>query len=489
MIMKKIMLGIAAISLVACGGGGGGGGSKTTKLAFGTEDLSNSRSFALATGTVNDGSSSGAQDKIVRHIMSPSIEPSLTFSTSGSAGASNEEATEAEQKEKVVAEDIDGFLEEVFPSTLNVVDFAVPSGLRNGNQYVAATGSFEVEAADGSNVKCSVLASLLAYDENAECVFDVTDRADSAVAVATIRDFGYPDQYADSDALYFTTNDDIDGFEIHRFNGSESKVVESSDVGRLDTIIYGEGSLFAYDKTAKSNMFAFGNEITGFNMRANTPRYGIVDLHKPLHYKEYVVYPRREVEQPSGLIILNAVMYNTERGSIHSYGEQDTPACSGPESDDHVARHEGGVFWVGTNTTGLCEMYVYNILDGNDPDGDRIDFREVAENTGFINVKYSNGVLVGIIEVDENPNTLIIDSYEYTVADSRSEYAIDETDKKFETDLDDVTGLRVYKNGVVVDGVIDGEPATRYCNTLSGYCDFNADTGEQVILKNQRKFN
>lgn len=484
--MKRLTVIVMASALAACGGGGGGGGSSksSTPLAFGSADLSDAKQFAVVDSVHNDGSSDDPS-LLVRSSSGLGGVPTVTRNASGSASSSEDSNGDASKPGSMVAQDVDGFVKAVFPSDLNVEKFAVPTKLRDGTQYVAAAGKFLVESADGEVIPCTVLASELKYDERAECIHSSESGADAAVGIGTIREYAYPDKNAEEDALYYSVNNPAGGFSIMRYQDGSTSEVESSETGRIDTMIYGDGTLFAYDSTGKHDVFTFGNVMAGFYTRSNK-EYGIVNLESPLLHDKYVIYPRR-VSYEGEAKFVNSTSFDTVNGSTFSKAEQYAPVCSGPETPEQIASHNGGLFWIGQNTKTLCELYDV-ILEGGDERRPNHEFREVSSSSGWSHVKYSNGVLVGVIKGDDS-NTLVVDSYEYEQRSQRFEYSINDSDKKFEADIDEVIGLLAYKNGVIVEGTKDGAPVVRYCNTQSGYCDFNVDAGVQVALKDERKFN
>ena len=436
--------------LTACGGGGGGGGgSATTKLAFPGQDVSDDRSVAREIGP---------------EVSAASISRSTTRAVSSGGG----------ERSRLVSESITGDIKSVFPIDLDVTEFAVPVEIRDGTSYLSAVGDFQVNDASGKPVDCTVMISNLRGGEPAECLYTVSPLESAEVKTAVIREGNYEGEAEENDVVYWTVNNNGGGFRINKFDGNSISTVFESETGKITDLLYGEHAIFAYDATGETDQIVFGNEFNGILARQGTEEYLIDRPDRPVLYKNFVIYPVRntEVGVRSGVFLMG-------QSAIGSYGGNNSINCGGPATRDMSASHSYGTIWIGGASRQLCEAYEYDrpvVLN--------IAFRILDQEAQWEALQIADQVMVGIARFDGEPNSLIIENLGASKPDSSSDVRlITMNDWKDDADLDTVDALEAYFEGVIVSGTKGGQPATRYCKTSGGNCEFVSEPTNPKAIK------
>lgn len=460
--MKKIYMCVLASTVMlftACGGGGGGssaGSSSNTVLSFQNQDLTTMNSVALTKNNIPIASARSSK------IMSSKVY------TSAKAVSDTNEST-------IVAEDtVDIY--PIYPVTLDIDYFALPTVIRGGATYLVTSGGFNVTNEDDNNITCNVLVSDYDGSTNVKCLYSVNDDESTVIPVAVIRDGWVDGDLEDFDSVYFVVNKLSGGFTVYKYNGTSLYPVESSDSGKITELLYGQYAIFGYDGTGSSASIIFRNEQNVLEV-IDGDIAGIPDVSKPLIYKYLAMYLDRDTVDYG----IQPLVFDLDQSASTTYSPSVTVDCKVSLANNSNANHNHGVIWISNDNLKLCEAYE---LDRGTPT--QLAFRFLDQSATWESIKISNDVLVGIATFS-GTQRLIVEPIDFTL---QASYPIDKSAKVYDfnnelvnANLDSVTSLQYYIDGIVINGIKDGFDAVRYCNTSSGDCIFETLSTPPIILE------
>jgi hypothetical protein len=449
--LKFLSIALACLFIHGCGGG--------------DSDASNSlgTSNQTSVSTLNLTSTSIAGKKFLS--LSPST-PSTSLSFLDriidfmlpSAFADSEEL-------EAITESSDGSTEKVFDQNLTVTGFSLPSSNNSGISYGVFSGAFSVINSNNEPINCGVIIASIDASTSTKCIHIIESGNLPLIPVATIRDGNVDGQLEDFDSVYFVTNGSEGGFKVHKFNGTDVRVVLNSIDGKITKLMHGQFGLYGFDDVTGSGKFIFGNAARGLDYTED-----IID--RPLFYKGYILYPFREVDF-GDRISNQSVFFDLNRVTSTTFVEDFSIRCSTPLSTQYSAAHDYGVFWISSADGKLCEAYE---LTGRP---EKIAYRIINDSATWSQLKVSNNQLVGVA-IFSGETRLIIDSIDSGLQNLAQSRSIDTTDKKAIAELDEISSLSYYSSGITIEGTLNNNPITRYFNTETGL--FEIPTGNPVEI-------
>lgn len=424
-----------AVLLTACGGGGGSGGSSGSGAGIQSLSLSNpnisTKSYAsLAPSTA---------------VTQLSFLNRLINFFLPSAYAVGEDA-------QLVTEDSSGVVEKIFSAPLIIKDFDLPSVDRNGSSYLVFSGVFSVNTSTGTSITCNLIAASITGDTSPKCIYSINSDESSTIPVATIRDGNVDGYLEDFDSIYFAINKSSQGFSVYKYDGSTVSKISTSAVGKITKIKKGDRGIFGYDDTLNSMTLVFGNNKRGLDITSDL-------IDRPLFYKGFALYPFRQVDVGSGPVD-QSVFFDLNKVTTTTYVSEFSINCKTPTSENTSATHSYGVIWISSDNQRLCEAY--ELTARPEP----IAFR-ILDTTGlWSHLKISNNVLVGIANFS-GTTKLIIEDISAGLTSLGQTRSIDLTNDLASADLDSVSSIDYYPNGIAINGIKNSLPVVRYYNTTS----------------------
>lgn len=442
--MIRIMAGalfmiLEAAMLAGCDSGGSDGGDapQAVALSISQTDITNKGAVALTpdSGALNP----SARARGSRALLSSPGEDSIAVSM-----------------------DASGTVEPVYSTPLAIKSFSIPTEIRQGEQYMAASGIFtDVPTPEGDTIDCNVVAGSLSGTDELVCLYSAGPEDDpTIIPVAVIRD-GSSDGYLEtSESVYFAINKLAGGASVFKYNDGLIRQVGHVQNGRITKFLRGAMAIFGYDESGASGSYVFGSE------RRSLQRGTIGDT--PLFYKHYILYPMRPVDRDDE-VSNQSMVFDLNESSSTNFADEFSIDCKNPASIEQSAVHDFGVFWISSDDSKLCEAYE----PVNRPEN--LLYRIVDEQGLWSQIRISNNVLVGIVTLGGETRLIIDDTIPSGDRGLGDDRVIDTSNKLPLADLDSVVSIADYPQGVLIEGEKDSQTAVRYFNTQTKTFDSSPD--------------
>ena len=430
----KCTLAASVLTLVAaCGGGGSStstGGAGVQTLALSNPNISSKNYVSLAPSAAV--TQLGFLDRLIGLFLP-------------SAYATGEYA-------QLVTEDTSGVVEKIFTTPLIIKNFDIPSVDRNGSSYLVFSGTFSVNADTGALITCNLIAASIAGDTSSKCLYSIGTDESSTIPVATIRDGNVDGYLEDFDSIYFSINKSSQGFSIYKYDGLGVAKISTSATGKITKIKKGDRGIFGYDDTLSSTTLIFGNNKRGLDINSDL-------IDRPLFYKGFALYPFRQIDAGSGSVD-QSVFFDLNKVTTTTYSSDFSINCKNPTSEFSSATHSYGIIWISSDNQRLCEAY--ELAARPEP----IAFRILDTTGAWSHIKVSNNIIVGVANFS-GTTKLIIDNISAGLTSLGQSRSVDLTNYLGLADLDAVSSIDYYPNGISINGIKNSLPAVRYYNTTS----------------------